>query len=348
MNKIQKVNGIEQNFNIKVRLGKPIDILSLKCSMVEDFNSFASHVQKTRTILYGSDDLEHVDKCPICGSSSKNSEFRLEIYKAVYHQCSTCSHYFIINRPSKDAIETFYLNDTEYASTYTDKKSSETRLNQVAIPKAKWMIEQFESVYGYKPKSILDVGAGAGHFVHACKQLGMDAAGIELSKEDRQFCKKNFNVELKNIDFLKDWKMFSDVDIVTFWGVIEHTVNPVDFLKTAKKVISNRNGLVVAEVPRWSSFSTALQMPFHLDPLGHINVFTDDSFLRAFKLANLTPVSSWYFGMDAFSLVMHLSRFLNDKSVMDKMKKHLPILQDAIDQNRFSDEMVIAGKPDSI
>ena len=336
----------ERRYKVNVRLGKPIDILSLKSSMIDDFDSYVSGTESTRTTLFKSGRLEKVDKCPVCGSSSEKSQFRLNLYGGLYHQCNVCTHYFLINRPSKSEIEKFYSNSVTYADTYTERRTAKIRVQQVAVPKVKWMIEQFKLFCGRgKPRSILDVGAGGGHFVYACKQLGINAKGIELSKIDREFCAKNFGIKLEALDFTTQYRTFSDVDVVTFWGVIEHTPNPVEMLKAARRVLSGRNTLVVAEVPHWNCFSTALKMPYHIDSFAHINLFTRDSLVKAFELSGFIPVAAWYFGMDAFSLVMYLSNFLKDVKVIDSLGKYIPIIQNIVDACQFSDELVIAGKP---
>lgn len=155
-------NDQSQDYKVNVRLGKHVDILSLKLNMIEDFDSQVSYNRSTRTSLFNSGETEKVNKCPICGSSARDSVFCLNIYGGLYHQCSICNHCFVVKRPTKKALKTFYSRDTYYAATYTDKRITETRIRQVAIPKAEWMIEQFELLYGRKPKSILDVGAGGG------------------------------------------------------------------------------------------------------------------------------------------------------------------------------------------
>ena len=239
----------------------------------------------------------------------------------------------------------------QYQSTYADKRTTETRIQQVAIPKAKWMIEQFKRIYGRKPKSVLDVGAGSGHFVHACKILGIMSDGVEPSETGRNFCKENFSFELMNLDFIEEQKLFADYEIITFWGVIEHTPYPLEMLKAASKSLSGKEGLVIVEVPRWSCFSTGIQSVFsdsivrHLDPLGHINCFTDSSLATAFMLSNFDIVAAWYFGMDAYELVTQIAYLLNENKIIKKMGEYIPAFQDRLDLARLSDEMVFVGKP---
>ena len=341
----------EKRYNVEVTLGKPIDILSLKLNMIEEFGSNVARIRDSRISLFKKDNLERVDLCPICKCETKDARVILNVYGARYAKCSNCSHYFIKERPIKKDLEEFYSKDIQYQSTYADKRTTETRVQQVAIPKAKWVIRHFERIYGRKPKSILDIGAGSGHFVHACRNLGIMTTGVELSKTGRSFCKENFGFELVNKDFIEEWKAFTDYEIITFWGVIEHVPYPLEMLNAASMILSGKEGLVIAEVPRWNCFSSAVQSVFsnsivrHLDPLGHINCFTDSSLATAFKESNFDITAAWYFGMDAYELVTQISYILNDNKVIQKMGEYIPVFQDRLDLARLSDEVVFAGKP---
>lgn len=339
-----------RSYKVNVRLGKPIDILSLKETVIQNLASEAEYHKATRMSLFNSGELEEVNACPVCSSSVADSQFRLNIYGGRYHQCSACGHCFLIARPSESALKTFYATDSHYSSTYVDKQSLETRVKQVAAPKVEWMIEQFKLVYGRKPVSILDIGAGGGHFVYAARQLGLEAQGIEVSEASREFCRKNFGFELETVDFSQDWGMFSDVDIITFWGLIEHVPDPLGLLKSAHKALCGRETLMVASAPHWDSLSTAVQTLFsnsvvrHLDPLGHLHIFTDGSLATAFELSGFAPVAAWYFGMDAYELFTQLTMLINEK-VTRVGGELISALQSAIDRGRLSDSIVLAGRP---
>ncbi len=335
-------------------MGKPVDILALKAGVLEDFAAHAARTRDSRTRLYAPGATERVHQCPICGADSADSVLRLIVYGAAYHQCPECSHCYVLDRPTKTALEQFYASDAYYAAAYTDIRAAETRVRQVAVPKAEWMVEQFERLYGRKPQSILDVGAGGGHFVHACKQMGLEARGIELSAASRDFCRSHFGFDLDSVNFTEAWHAFQGVDVVTFWGVIEHVPDPLDLLRAAARLLEGRDGLVVAEVPRWESLSTAVQTAFpdfvvrHLDPLGHIHCFTDSSIATAFELAGFAPAAAWYFGMDAYELTVQLATLLGENRVVGTLGPHIPVLQCAADQGRLSDEIVLAGRPAAI
>lgn len=334
--------------SVEVTLGKEIDILSLKINFLEDFDKKVSSTKISRTSTFQSEDnLEKVNACPICEHSSIDSESILNIYGACYHKCSVCSHYFLLYRPTDDYLNNFYKTNTEYQSTYADKRTLDTRIEQVVIPKVKYVLRQYKKKYGRSPKSIVDVGAGSGHFVYACRKLGISCEGVEISDSGRAFCRNNFNIDLHDINFLEKAKEFN-CDIITFWGLIEHIPTPVEMLK-ASQIALNNEGMIVAEVPRWDCLSTAIHTILpgsvirHLDPMDHIQCFSDTSLATAFTLSGYEIVSAWYFGMDAFELVTQISYFLNDNKVIDKMRKKLSVLQERLDMSKLSDFVIFTG-----
>jgi len=342
----------KKNKEVEVILGKEIDIVSLKNDTVVGFKSRLKEIRDSRKNFYitQKNRLKKVNKCPICRWLVKNQAAIFSVYGAQYIQCQKCSHVFVEWIPDKTKIEKFYAQSEGYQRTYADSKTAQKRLHEIALPKALWLKRYFEKLYGRSPKKILDVGAGSGHFVKACKDLGLEADGLEFSRSGREFCKEIFGFELINKDFIKYAKDFKDYDVVTFWGVIEHVPNPTGMLAAASKIIA-KQGLVVAEVPRWGSLSTVIQGVFpesiirHLDPLGHINCFTDESLFKAFSLNKLDISAVWYFGMDAYELVIQLANYLKEDTIIKGLKSLIPIFQKNVDLNLLSDEMVVAAVP---
>lgn len=334
------------NNHVRVTIGDSIDLISLKKNVVEDFKGNVETIKSSRQKLY-TGELIKIRHCPVCGHTSEDSEEAITVYGARYVTCMSCSHRFIIETPSKKALELFYKTDTHYQKTYADKRTTDTRLNQVAMPKLIWAIKQYESVYNRKPKRILDVGAGSGHFVQVCKQSGYEAFGIELSESGRNFCLENFGFKLENKNFLEQHD-YNDFDIVTFWGVIEHTPHPIKMLQSAKTALG-KEGMVIVQTPHWNSLSTAIQRRFsdsvvrHLDPLGHINIFTDLSLTTAFQKSGFDIKAAWYLGMDAYELVMQLAHVLNDAKVIEKLNDTIPAIQETLNTAKISDGIIFAG-----
>ncbi len=342
----------EQRFDVDVFLGKKTDLLKLKKNIVESIKEKQDYYQKTRREIYLPENVEPVSECPVCGESSEKSKLEVDIYGAPYHSCNRCTHVYLVKRPTKSAIEGFYLNDVTYAATYTDKQGAESRLNAIAVPWREWTIKIFEKQFGRKPNSVLDVGSGAGHFVEACRRDGIKADGIELSESSRTFAKEIWGIELDGRDFLEAKSDYEGYEIVTFWGLLEHTPNPSAILKTAYEIVSHsKTGMVISKVPRWDSMSSAIQqlktdtIIRHLDPMGHIMCFTDQSTAEIYLKNQFAPVAAWYYGMDVYETLMQLGSKTDSFDVFTNTGDLQVELQQFVDQMRFSDGLTLAGTP---
>lgn len=351
---ICREDGDEQRFDVHVTLGKPVDILSLKLNMTEDYARHVDACRRSREALYGGGPLETLKTCPICASPSHGLPPVLTVYHARYIQCPGCGHYYVPARPGRAALDAFYAGDRNYQSTYADPRTTQTRIEQVALPKARWVTAQYERLYGRKPESLLDVGAGSGHFVKACRDLGYRADGVELSEFGRSFAKDNFGIAIINKDFIAEWESLTGYEVITFWGVIEHVPQPLAMLEAARRSLErleSGQGLVAAEVPRWDCLGTAVQAYFastvvrHLDPLGHINVFSDRSLATAFRRAGFRVDAAWYFGMDAYELVTQTAHALGEDRALEILGPAIPGWQEQVDRAKLADEMVFAGRP---
>lgn len=340
----------QKKYNVEVTLGKEIDILALKVDSTENFAKKVDSTRNSRiSVFQNKDNLERVRFCPVCKNSSDASKQILNIYGASYCQCANCFHYYLLYRPTEEYLKRFYKDDTQYQNTYADKRTLETRIEQVAMPKAKYVLGQYKKKYGRLPNSIFDVGAGSGHFVYACRKLGVHCEGIEISDSGRTFSKNNFGIELLDLDFLKEAEKI-DCDIVTFWGLIEHVGSPIDMLRSSVLAL-NKEGMVIADVPRWDSLSTAVHSAFpdsvirHLDPMDHIQCFSDSSLATAFSLSGYDIVAAWYFGMDAYELATQLSYILGENKIIEVMREKIPLFQKRLDYAKLSDFMVFVGVP---
>jgi 2-polyprenyl-3-methyl-5-hydroxy-6-metoxy-1,4-benzoquinol methylase len=339
----------KHEFEVDVTLGKTLDTLKFKANEVKEFDLIASKHAQQRSYFFSNADLECISICPICKDKGPFDNV-FNVYGASYNQCKHCLHWFVATRPTQKYLDYFYSKNLEYQSIYVDKALRDERVEIINIPKAQWIINLFEKIYNRKPNGILDVGAGSGHFVYACKKLGMRADGVEISESGISFCKENFGIELYNKDFLKEWNNFKDYEIVTFWGVIEHVTDPLSMLKSAHGLLSKGRGLVVAEVPRMNCVGTIVQSLFpdsiirHLEPLNHPHCFSDSSLATAFMVTGFDVKAAWYFGMDAHELILQFSNFLKNNALIQKGDMIIPAFQKVFDLAKLSDAMVLVGK----
>jgi len=222
-----------RSFDVHVTYGKELNTVSLKQKVVDDFQENVTRIRQENEKNFSSGSLEKVASCPICSEPSANNRLEAVFYGGKYFVCRRCDHRYVIERPTQQSLEEFYSENEAYQSTYADPKSLKERMDGVVIPKLKWVVEQFKRQYGREPKSILDVGAGSGHFVAAARDRSYQADGVELSQYGIEFARRNFGIELKKVDFIKDADSLSSYDVITFWGCIEHVPQPMQMLQVA-------------------------------------------------------------------------------------------------------------------
>ena len=140
-----------------------------------------------------------------------------------------------------------------------------------------------------KQSKILDIGCGYGAFIYFLKNKGYKKYwGIDLSKEEINFCKKNIsnNVSVENIfNFLKKNK---DYDLIVANHLMEHLPKKelLEMLIEIRKSLG-KNGKLMLQVPNTSN-------PFSLSSryidITHEIGFTQNSLLEILRVARFKEV----------------------------------------------------------
>ncbi|HPG12085.1 MAG TPA: class I SAM-dependent methyltransferase, partial [Chitinophagaceae bacterium] len=210
-------------------------------------------------------------------------------------------------------------------------------------------------IFNTNPTNILDIGAGGGHFVEACQRKNMQAKGFEFSESSIAFAKEAWDISLDHRDYTKAYQEYADYDVVTFWGLLEHVPNPLEFIKAASGSLNQRSDkMIVCRVPKWDSLSTGVQslcsdtIVRHLDPLGHIMIYTESSLCELFRQIGYKPAAIWYYGMDMYELLMQIGHKSGNYDHLMKLGDLQQELQVLLDNFYLSDLMVMAFVPNEL
>lgn len=117
--------------------------------------------------------------------------FRFHSHNTIYFCCDGCGH---INGDFQDTEEfcrQMYepVGEDCYTGAYNDNNKDvfNNRVKTIYSPKVDFMLESLEKYiadngirYSSKDLKYLDIGAGCGHFVKACKDRNLDVTGIEV------------------------------------------------------------------------------------------------------------------------------------------------------------------------
>ena len=340
------------SFDVDVTTGKSLDVLALKGASLDDIREYAGLLSRNADTLYRQDHpRREITECPGCGFDAADAAGALSVFGVKYCTCRQCGHTFVRSQPLIQTLEDSFTASEDRSVTYTDMDTVEVRLAQVVSPKLDWVTQTYRKHRGRAIASVLDVGAGGGHFVAACRRQALTAEGYEISRPSRRFASEVFGIELRGDDFLETGGSLERFDVLTFWGLLEYTPDPRRFLEAAHRALDADEGMLIVEVPRFDCLGTAVQSHFpdtvarHMDPTSHVNCFSDESLATALLLSGFKPVAAWYYGMDVYELLVQLALHVDNNGFMERAAHLIPGLQAVLDSAKLCDDIVVAAVP---
>jgi 2-polyprenyl-3-methyl-5-hydroxy-6-metoxy-1,4-benzoquinol methylase len=194
--------------------------------------------------------------CPNCGSGNLKEHLSLKDYfltqdHFTIYECANCKVLFTYPFPEADILYSKYYKSENYLSH--NKKASDLfsklyrTIQKINIRKK---LRLLESINRSSEKKILEVGAGIGDFLAACRNNGWNCFGVEPSEQARQVAKQFNNLDLaESIDAIGE----KDFSVITLWHVLEH-VPDLDATIQKLKTYLYHNGRLIIAVPNHNSF----------------------------------------------------------------------------------------------
>ena len=177
--------------------------------------------------------LENIS-CPIClnkddvDTVSEKERYGFKLGTVI---CKKCGFSYLQPRLTLNSYAEFY--DKEYRDFYTGNKGPSKDFYQTQL-------RQGEVIYTYLKKNlkkeisgkfVVEIGPGAGGILDYFKQKGNDVCGFDYGSEYIEYGKKK-GIDLRQ-GTVKDLnKLKRKPDIIIYSHVLEHTLNPLEEVKT--------------------------------------------------------------------------------------------------------------------
>lgn len=179
-------------------------------------------------------------RCPMCGTLEKERVFALD--ELIVVRCRSCGLIFRDTCLDDDASKALY------AEAYFTKEQADYFFN---FPKEKEILfrERLKMVQRYVPLrgKLLDIGCAIGTFLKVAQDDGYAVQGVEISAYAAQFARKTYGLDVRCAMF--DRSTFpgqEKFDVITMWDVIDHSEEPVAFLRNAASLLKE-NGTIFVE-----------------------------------------------------------------------------------------------------
>ena len=298
------------------------------------------------TVIYSEGELKLV-KCASCGFNYVNPRIKTEELIKHYDESHSVGNE-IARRSLKQAPpEQEVVTDSSWWSQKQWKILD------------RWLLNDLRRIMKYKKGGrLLDVGCGDGKRLQVAFDNGWkDVYGLEVSDAAVDKLKKKFNFpdndkHFKNASILTSGFPDNFFDVVTYWSVLEHVVDPVGLMSQAHRLL-NPGGMVMIQVPNARSLATMVQEVFpqqvfrHMSPIEHIMVFTESSLNVALDRTGFEPFAYWYHGLDFYELVTNLvlaNANVQDSRLYGALMENLNELQQVIDNRELSDRIIVCAR----
>jgi len=218
-------------------------------------------------------------RCPVCGAG--DHRWVAEHNGLRVARCTACGHGYVWPVPTAEELDRIYQEAYYRASGGSIGFSDYDSLEPARRRMFGRHLDRIEGRLGGRRGRLLDVGCATGDFLKVARERGWEVLGADPSAARAR-------VEALGIPLVGETVLDADVepgslDAVTFWDVLEHTVDPVRDLERARTLL-RPGGVLAATVPdasnvlarasgrRWFGYKTAGE---------HLQFFTGESLRRA-------------------------------------------------------------------
>lgn len=179
-------------------------------------------------------------------------------------ECPQCGLQFVSPRLRPDLILHGYREGSDEVFV------SQAAAREHTFARCLTLIERFAPDRG----RLFDVGTAAGAFLHVAQERGWTVSGCEPNQWLCEWGRKNYGLDIQAGTIFDSPHRDGVFDAVTVWDVLEHTPDPMAFLRECHRVV-RPGGLLVVNYPdigSWISRAMGRRWVFLLSV--HLYYFT--------------------------------------------------------------------------
>ncbi|NOT52046.1 MAG: class I SAM-dependent methyltransferase [Chitinophagaceae bacterium] len=205
--------------------------------------------------------LVHYTRCPVCGSATIKNVLSAKDHTVsgasfTIAECNNCSLRFTQDVPDAASIAPYYQSEDYISHTNTSKGLINSLYQFVRKRTLKKKRRLVQRATGMGKGYILDVGSGTGSFAAEMLLHDWYVTALEPDEGARQVAKKEYNIDLKDIDQFYHLPGGS-FDAITLWHVLEH-VHDLSPYVTQLKMLLKENGKLIIAVPNYTAKDAAI------------------------------------------------------------------------------------------
>ncbi|HEY8375656.1 MAG TPA: class I SAM-dependent methyltransferase [Nannocystis sp.] len=234
--------------------------------------------------------------CPACDGAHADLAFRVGGFD--HARCRRCGTVFVTPLPPASVIEATYL-----APDYHSRAETEAPRMRAEADARAAILRRFGV------RTVLEVGCGAGYFLDACRELGMQVEGVDRART-AEWPRQRGHV-VHDVWFSDLGPPAPRFDALAMWEVLEHLPDPKDMLQRARTWL-RPGGFLALSTPSSSGLPARLlgrRFPMVIPP-EHLALFSRRGLYALLAATGFEPVRWTSFsGLDRAALARGFQRF---------------------------------------
>ena len=220
--------------------------------------------------------------CPLCGGTGDGVGI---VQGVCVRQC--CGTLLSWAWTCEAEYNAFYADMTQFheaqqaAEGHPSTVERDAEHLKAARSRVKLLSGMYDLPYGTK---LLDIGAGGGSFVAACKEVGWNVLGLEPCAALAHWARSQGRL----VEYGGWQHLMGDWQVITLLDVLEHLTNPLACLCCLRAHLEP-GGLLVVEMPEWESAQAKREGLAwrHVLPKQHVCLYSEMAARELFTRAGL-------------------------------------------------------------
>jgi SAM-dependent methyltransferase len=247
--------------------------------------------------------------CPACGGVEWTKAGQVKDYSISgewfeLKECSSCHLKATFPQPPANQLGRYYassnyISHSDTRSGLTNKLYHFARRHMLE-KKYDWVSRASQKERG----SLLDVGAGTGHFAHYMAEYHWDVVALEPDEKARKIGAEKLGLDIQPLEVLAQLQP-STFDVITLWHVLEHVQDISGYMDHFRSLLKP-DGVLIIAVPNhtsrdasqygmnWAAYDVPRHL-WHFSPLSMEKLLTKHGFALTKKIA--MPLDAFYVSM---------------------------------------------------
>lgn len=253
-------------------------------------------------------------ECPCCGSRRLVAAF--EKLSIKHDRCVECDYVCVNPYPPSAVLDKLYSGDcyNRIREYYELPRARQGGLNSAYSAPIE-LLEKLiaRGMVGRKAGAWLDVGGGLGVFANLIKQRLPDwkVSLNEMSPRSAELARELFDLEILTNDVASLTAKGPRFDVVSAVAVLEHVVDPVEFVKDYASLLKP-NGTLIIVVPHFTALNVHVSKASNSNvlPPFHLSLFGEGNLKRMLdRIGLFCDIEVMQDGAPSFSLIDHVEHW---------------------------------------